>query len=486
MKEPSIIQKIIVIFTSLIYLIVLLNQYLNWNLFGMNPLMLSIVGIFFCSLVLWLFVAIDWPSLLCILGMAMIPEIGFSTILPLSFGNVTFAFLLFTFILTYALDQTFFIKRVTAWALHSQWAQQSSLKLIVAFLCVMLLLSSFISPTILFMIAYPIFEEMSHQFGMEKGNRYAGILIFSLYTTIAIGTAMTPINHVFAITAIGLYETAFQESITYFDYMRIAVPTGLASFGVLLLTVKWIWKLEIDPVKLAHIKSLDNLPPITKVERWVVRIFGFVVAMWLLPEIFAGMIPAVTTFFKTSGMVFPPLLGVVLLSIIRIEGKALVEIPKAMKEGVYWPSLLLVAATLALGSMIAREDVGIVALLENVMTPIFVNLPAFSIVLIFVAWAGIQTNLSSNLVTVSVVSAIAIALAQSATSFGANSAIIAVFIGFMASMAMMTPPAMPYVAISVGANWISSRNAFIYGLWMLLVSILSCMIIGYPIALGIF
>lgn len=485
MKRQTNSQKLIIMTTVMVYLIVLANQYLGWQLFGINPMMLSMIGIFLSSLALWLFVAIDWPSLLCIMGMALLPEIGFSTILPLSLGNVTFAFLLFTFILTYALDQTNYIKRLTAWALHSNWAQASPWKLIIAFYSVMLLIGCFISPTILFMIAYPIFEELCHQFGLEKGNRNAGIMLVALYTTIAIGTAMTPINHVFAITAIGLYETAFEQTITYLDYMKIAVPTGLVIFTILLVSLKFIWQLDLKNVKMAHLKSLQDLPPASSAEKWIISIFGVVVAMWLLPEVFAAVIPTVAVFFKKASIAFPPLLGVVLLAIVNVEGKPLLDIPKAMKEGVHWPSLLLVAATLSLGSMIAREDVGIVALLNDVMTPLLANLPAFVIVFLFVAWAGLQTNLSSNLVTVSVVSAIAIALAQSNPNFVANSALIACFIGFIASIALMTPPAMPYVAISVGANWVTSRQAFVYGLWMLTVSILSCMTIGYLIGMTI-
>lgn len=480
MKKNSLLQKLVLLLSLIIYLTILGNQYFSWNLLGMNPLTLSMLGIFISSLLLWLFIAIDWPSLLCLLGMALIPEVGFTKILPLSFGNITFAFLLFTFLLTYSLEQTYFIKRVTAWALHSRWAQASSWKLLIAFYCVMLCLGSFISPTILFMIAYPIFEELAHQFGFDKGNRNAAIMLFTLYTTIAIGTAMTPINHVFAITAIGLYEAAFKASISYFQYMMIGIPTGIFIFIFLLIFIKYVWKLELAEVTSQRLESLKSIPKMSREEKWIVTVFAMVVAMWLLPELFVMILPGLSAFFKQAGIVFPPLMGVIMLAVIRISGKPLLDINKAMKEGVYWPSLLLVAATLALGSMLANENVGIVALLNNGISPIFNNLSGFVVVLIFVIWAGLQTNLSSNLVTVSVVSAVAIALANS-LDFSANSALIAVFIGFMSSMAMMTPPAMPYVAIAIGERWLTSRQALIFGFWILVVTILSCMLVGYPI-----
>ena len=51
----------------------------------------------------------------------------------------------------------------------------------------------------------------------------------------------------------------------------------------------------------------------------------------------------------------------------------------------------------------------------------------------------------------------------------------------MASLAYMTPPAMPYVAISVGSGWTSSKDAFLYRGWLLVLSIVSAVAIGYPL-----
>lgn len=57
-------------------------------------------------------------------------------------------------------------------------------------------------------------------------------------------------------------------------------------------------------------------------------------------------------------------------------------------------------------------------------------------------------------------------------------------IGFMASLAFMTPPSMPYVAISVGSGWTNAKDAFLYGGVLFLLSAISAVAIGYP--LGVF
>lgn len=68
-----------------------------------------------------------------------------------------------------------------------------------------------------------------------------------------------------------------------------------------------------------------------------------------------------------------------------------------------------------------------------------------------IAWASIQTNVSSNMVTVTVVTAIAIPLCN-ATNGAVNTAVICALIGMIASYAYATPPAHPAVALAIGSE----------------------------------
>lgn len=329
------------------------------------------------------------------------------------------------------------------------------------------------------MIAFPIYEEVVAQFGFEKGNKQASKLLIAVYSVIAIGTAMTPINHVFAITAMGLYESAYGTAITNGQYMSFGVPAGLAIYLVLLVSLRWVWRLDLSGVKLGEIASLSNLPKADKKEKAVVLIFGGVVALWLLPEVLGFILPSVADFLKTAGIAFPPMVGALALAVVHVDGKPLVKLQEGIAKGVFWPSLLIVAATLTLGSVLANPDMGVITLIESFLTPILVNLAPLMMVLVFTLWAGLQTNFSSNLVTVSVVTTIAITIAGSQVDFPINMAVVASLIGFMASLAFMTPPAMPYVAISIESGWTTAKDAFLYGLYILLWSTASAVLVGY-------
>lgn len=477
----SISQIIFTIISALIIVVVFGNLWLDWGLLGLQPTTFTVIGIFVACLLLWLFVAIDWPSILCLILLGLLPEMTYGQVFQLSFGNTTFVFLFFTFIVTYALQETPFLKRITARALHNEWAQRSPAQFILAFLSAMLFLASFISPTILFMIAFPLYEEIVQQFGLDKGDRNASLLLIALYSTLAIGTAMTPINHVFAITAMGIYEASVGQAITNAEYMSFGVPGGLVIFLGMLASLKWLWRMDFTGVEVKRVDSLKTLPPVTKQERWTVAIFALVVAMWLVPELVGGFFPSFQDFFKTAGIAFPPMVGALLLAVTRVESKPLVALQEAIAKGVYWPSLLIVAGTLSLGSVLANPAYGVTTLIESGITPFLNQLSPIILVLLFITWAGIQTNFSSNLVTTTVVTTILMTLINNNADLNINAAVLASLIGFMASLAYMTPPAMPYVAISIGSGWTSAKEALTRGGWILIISIIAATFVAYPL-----
>lgn len=334
---------------------------------------------------------------------------------------------------------------------------------------------------ILFMIAFPIYEEVVAQLGFEKGDRQASKLLVALFSVIAIGTAMTPINHVFVITAMGLYESAYGVGITNGQYMSFAIPAGLVIYLVLLVSLRWIWRLDLSNVSLSEVKSLSDLSIPDRKEKRTVAVFAAVVILWLLPELLSFILPDIALWLKAAGIAFPLMIGAAALAIVRVDGQPLIKLQDAISKSVFGPSLLIVAATLTLGSVLSMPEMGVIALIESFLTPLLLGLTPMFMVFIFVFWAGIQTNMSSNLVTVSVVTTIAITIANTQTDFPINMAVLSSLIGFMASLAFMTPPAMPYVAISIGSGWTSAKDTFLYGGYLLIVSSISAILVGYSL-----
>lgn len=132
--------------------------------------------------------------------------------------------------------------------------------------------------------------------------------------------------------------------------------------------------------------------------------------MWILPEFIQPALPALADFLDTQETAFPPLAGAVALCLISVNGQPLMNFKEAMQKGVEWGSVIMTGATLALGSAMTNEDIGLTSFISSSIAPVLNSLAPWLLVLVFAIWTAVMTNVSFNMVTVTVVSAVALPL----------------------------------------------------------------------------
>lgn len=92
---------------------------------GLTASAMQVLGIFVGALILWMTISIDWPSMLVLAALVTVPELTMGSVLTSSLGNSTVAFLIFTFMCTYALSQTAFVRRCAIMFICSPMARKS-------------------------------------------------------------------------------------------------------------------------------------------------------------------------------------------------------------------------------------------------------------------------------------------------------------------------------------------------------------------------
>lgn len=464
---------------SIAFLIIILSKVMT-PFAGLSESGLFTLGIFAGCLILWMTESIDWPSILCIFLVGLLPEIGLKAALITGFGSDTFAFLLFTFLCTHAISKTPFLKRCAIFFINSPIAKKGPWPFVISFFASVILIGCFMSPTVLFIIFLPILEEVNRVLGLKKGDKIAEMLIIGLAFATSISAGMTPIAHVFSVMALGFYETATGLSIAYADYMIMAVPVGLLAMAGLLLIFRFVLNPDMSSIKSLDMSSLNKeLDKVTPREIYTISVFAFVVFLWIVTGISSN---ETIVYISSFGSSLPPLLGVLLLSIPKFDGETPLNFTDAMKNGVPWASLIMAAGTLVLGSALTSDTIGIKQLLIDVMNPILLTVSPMVLVLIFVSWACLQTNLSSNMVTVTVVTNIAIPILIAANG-SVNTAAVVSLIGMMGAYAFATPPSMPHIAISAGSGWTTTTSLLKYGLMFMVITIILSVLVGYPLGL---
>lgn len=292
---------------------------------------------------------------------------------------------------------------------------------------------------------------------------------------------MTPIAHVFPIMALGFYQRTTGNTISYVDYMAMAVPVGLMCFVVMLLMFRFVLRPDMSRVKELDFDALKgSVPASTRRENTILAIFFLVVAMWILPEFIGPVLPDVATFLDTQETAFPPLVGAVALCLLSIDGQPLMGFKEAMQKGVEWGSVIMAGATLALGSAMTNSDIGLTAFMSASIAPVLNNMAPWLLVLVFAVWTAVMTNVASNMVTITVVCAVALPLCV-ASGGALSTPAIAVIIGMLASYTFVTPPAHPNVPLAIKSGWVRTNQVVCYGAILMEVSIVTAAAIGYSI-----
>ena len=457
---------------------------------GLSASGMQVIGIFIGVLILWLTVSIDWPSILLLGALALVPELNFSSILSGSYGNSTFVFLMFTFIVTYALGKTSYIKRIALAFITSSFAKKGPWWFATLYSASIIFLGMFISPTVLFFVYLPILEEIYNLLGLKKGDKLAAMLMMSTVIMCGVSSGMTPIAHVFPLISMGLYADMYGVAIDYARYMITAIPVGLLTFVLVMIVFKLILRPDMSALKnfdISRIKGVEGKTSLS--EKLILWDFILVIILWVVPGlvmlfITSGPIYEFLDWFDGLGTAMPPLIGLVLLCIIRIDHKPLLTVGEAMSKGVSWPSLVMCAGTLAIGSALTNGDIGFTAWLSGTLSPMIAGLSPIIMVLIFSLWAAIQTNLSSNMVTATLVTTAALSITSGMSDISIPGVVIA--IGMLASYAFATPPAMPCVAVAGSSGWTNTMQMMKYGFIAMFISVLLATFVGYPIAALIF
>lgn len=446
---------------------------------GLSSDAFGVIFIFLGTLILWLTIGIDWPSLLCIFSLSFIDSLGFTKILQASFGNSTFIFLLFTFVCTYALSKTSLIKRIAIAFVNNKLAKKGGFFFISLFLSSVLLLGLFMSPSVLFVVMLPILYEILKIANIEKSDNIGKILMMGLGFTVSISSGMTPIAHVFPVLALN----AAKLEVSPISYMAIAIPVGLAIFILMLLIFKLFIRIDTSKLQNIIVEELKNeLPKISKRDIATLVIFIIVVLLWIVPSLFKDIVPGFYTFFNKYGTAMPPILGCLLLCIIRIDKKPLLDLNDAFKNGIPWTSLIMCAGTLALGFALTNDSIGLKLFLQTNLSSSLSVLPDLVLLIIFAFWAGLQTNVSSNMVTATLVATVAASILGSITT-SLNIPSVICIIGMLASFAFATPPSMPHIAIVSGSECCTTNDVLIYGGTLMIVSILIALVVGYPLGM---
>ena len=450
---------------------------------GLNPLSMEIIGIFIGALILWIFVTTDWSSLLAIILLVFSGIMNPNSIYSAFFGNSTVLFLAFSYMMAYCLSESGVLKRMAIWFITRKITKNHPWALVLMLALAGLLISLVILPSTMILIFLPIMAAIFEQCRMKQGNPVAELVVLLVAFIGCVGQGMTPIGHSHPVVAMTILEGTTGYQMSYADFMSFAIPTGIVIILLILAYFRFVVRMKVSELASADTESLKaEIGPMGRKEKITAAVFIVVVFCWLAPAIFKPFAPAVADYFSaTIGTVIPPMAAVVLLSVIKVDGKPICNFKEATTKGVPWGMCFFVGSTVILSQCLTNDATGVTAWLGTVLANMSEGLSPFVIMAFFACFAVLLTNFLSNAVTATIVTTIMLPLALLIPE-ALNPYAMTAVVGSAANNAFATPVCTATITIIAGSGWVTTKTTFKHGMAAAVLAMIVFVFIGYPLA----
>ncbi|RRD93481.1 hypothetical protein EII17_12720 [Clostridiales bacterium COT073_COT-073] len=439
------------------------------------------IGVFIGTVLLLSLVDTIWPVFLAFILLNLAGVMSLYDILKGSIGNWIITFVMLSFVLTSALNEAGFTKRLTMWFMTRKFASKSPWAFAYAFWGISFIVGMFMDqvPATAFFLGFS--SKILQQLGYGKKDKFSHMLTMGAVFAVNIGGASTPISHSLALLGMGIYEKTTGQPISMFTYMAFGIPAGIVAFIVMCLVMRFFMRPDMSKFSNLNMNEIvGEIKPMDLKEKTVVVVFMTTVVLWILPGLLALFLQAsnpVLLFFKQFSITFWALLAVVALAVIRINNEPIVNLKKTLEQGFPWGVILFISIGVLLGSAVSSEAVGLSAFISNNLTPIVDGMAPIAVVLIFALATTVVTNFSSNVTTITVMTGVAIAVASSFPSL--NTMALALTTTMCGSLAFVLPSSFAPIAMLHMDENSDGGTVIRYGSLMVLVCSLIVALLSY-------
>jgi sodium-dependent dicarboxylate transporter 2/3/5 len=466
---------------AMLFVFLLLPPFEPLTALGMKTL-----GIFLATIIWWATVGIDYPSILCLALFALTGVMTPEKIFAASMGNWVVIFLIGCFGLCEGLRVTGFSRRFAMWFITRPFVAGHPWRLVAMFLLSCFLMGTVMSATVTTMVFMAIAVPMLENLGYKKGDPFAAMLMMGIAWAATASMGTTPFAHAGNLIMISWLQRDFGYQMGFHQYIMFGLPLGLLVFALVLGAFRYIVRPDVR--KIANVttsyirETAGKMQAMKLEEKLALGIFLAVVVVWLLPGLTRGT--ELAAYLDKIGFAVPALVGAFLLCVIRVKNRPILDFRQWMLQGIEWGTVFLVAAIMAMGAAIGDPETGIPQLLTRVFEPLATGMPLYGFLLIILLVLVVQTNLMSNVVSMTVAYTIVAPLAAT-TNLG-NPVALGVLIAAVSNYAFSLPSATTSTAIMVGSGWVPVPFMLRYGLVMIIPVVLVSVFVGYPLASFVF
>ena len=440
---------------------------------------MHVLGVFLGLLWGWIAIEILWPSVLGCIAFGMTGYMSVSEVFSAGFGNSTVLNVLLACLLAEVLNQCKITDYIADKCLGSKWIEKNPWNLVIMFFVAAFILSIFTSNVATFFLLTAALEKVAREAGYEKGNRFVAYMVGSILFIGVLGAMILPFK-VACILFTGFFTSATGLAIGYVPYTIYMLIISLVQIILLVLIGKFVFRFDLSALATCSDTFKDKRGRKMNYEqKWGFAFIVLFVVLLFLP----AFLPAewyITQLLNNWGLSGVCAILLVLSAIIkRKDEKQLVNIRDVCTKGIPWDIIWLLVVTFPLAAAMQSEECGIMTTVVSTISGTLGAMNPLLLIILSMVVLGIITQFVHNVVLAAMFIPM---LSTLCVNIGGDAYAMFFCVYFALQAAYATPGASMQGAMMFGHPWIERKVGFLLGGLFLLITYITLIIPGIPLA----
>ena len=436
---------------------------------GLEPMGVKVLAAFVATMYWWITLGMSWTVLIGVPLLTLTGAMSYKAVIQSGLGNPMVFFLLVTGLMNVAILETGVAERLVQWFITRKIVKGRPYMFIFLYMLSIYIISLVMAGATVCIIMLGMIKGICEELKLEKEDKLSKVLYLLVNWVSLLGFIATPIGHSTAILAIGLIETFLGVTVTFGQWCALGIPISLLWFGLIFLTVRFIFKIDMTKYENYDIegrrKALEEQGPLSKRGKITVAVFLTCVVCFFLPDILKGVLPGVASAISSFGIGSIMTIGVATLCVVNIDGKPILDWKTAIKQN-EWTPILSGVTNYAIAAVFGVAETGITLWITNLCEPLTASITSWlPFVLLVSAAALFITQLMSCGTTETIIINVSIPLALALGNV--NPIAIAMVITYVANIGLMTPPASGGASVTLSTDYLTPKDGLTMGWWCL-------------------
>ncbi|MBQ3119715.1 MAG: hypothetical protein IJC12_02500 [Peptococcaceae bacterium] len=384
---------------------------------AVTPFGMKVLGGFLGCIYAYTVGIIMWPSLFVMFYLAFIQGTTFNAVIASAFGHQSVWMIAIALVFCAGLSKCGLLTTISQWLLSKKIIKKGPYYFLASIWGITWILGVItMAPIPTFIMMVQMAHELMEQVGVKKYSAYSNLLICGLAVFAYVGGSIFAFTGMTLIVFSTFISSGWTDTISYFNYTLYTLAVTVVFFASSLIITKFVLRPRIDfditNLTLTSVKKLS----LTQAQKIALICLAAVIVLLFLPS-FLPAESAITSAINKIAFPGAAIIVAIVLSFTPKESGSkehVMELDEEFKNSFNWNQIMLLATIFIFSSLLTSPTTGITDLLMSLTAPIFAGHSAFVTLLLLVLAACIVTNCLNNMVTVALLTPIAITYAGTA------------------------------------------------------------------------